>query len=210
MFKSLDDAHTHNAIEIIKNDHSKVKKLFEDFEKATDKRLKKKIADEAIMELKIHAEIEENIFYPSVRKNVEEDLMNEADEEHHVAKLLIAELDQMDGSESHWEAKFTVLAENIKHHIREEEGEMLPQARKINADFDAIGQKLLRMKKVLLENGVPTSDEERLMKGKVKAADSPAKAAKKKSAKILSHKNKPIKKMRVAKKAKGQRSRKVS
>ena len=57
--------------------------------------------------------------------------MNEADEEHHVAKLLIAELDAMDGSESHFDAKFQVLAENVRHHIEEEEGEMLPKAQKV-------------------------------------------------------------------------------
>jgi len=104
-----------DAIAILKSDHNKVKNLFEQFEHADNRRLKKKIAAEAIKELKIHAEIEEKIFYPTVRYDVEEDLMNEADEEHHVAKLLIAELDQMDGSEDHWEAKFTVLAENNRY-----------------------------------------------------------------------------------------------
>ncbi len=54
--------------------------------------------------------------------------MDEADEEHHVAKVLIAELDKMTGKEEHWEAKFTVLSENIRHHIKEEESEMLPES----------------------------------------------------------------------------------
>lgn len=166
-----------DAITILKNDHDKVKGLFEEFEKAEDLRTKKKIAAEAIMELKIHAEIEEKIFYPFVRNGVEKDLMNEADEEHHVAKLLIAELDNMDATESHWEAKFTVLAENIRHHIREEEGEMLPQARHMDLDFEEVGRRLLAMKEKLKENGVPPSDEEKMIMRGTKA-DSPAKAAK--------------------------------
>lgn len=169
-----------DAIAILKNDHDKVKSLFEKFEDAQTLREKKKIADEAIMELKIHAEIEEKMFYPTVRKGVNKDLMNEADEEHHVAKLLIAELSQIKLSDDHWEAKFTVLAENIRHHIREEEGQMLPQARQLDVDFESLGQRLLAMKQQLKKNGVPPSDEEKLMSRRNNArADSPAKAARK-------------------------------
>jgi hypothetical protein len=167
-----------NAIAILKDDHDKVKELFREFEDTDNLRKKQRIAAEAIMELKIHAEIEEKIFYAVVREELEEDLMNEADEEHHVAKLLIAELEQMDGSESHWTAKFTVLAENIRHHIREEEGEMLPKARKLDIDFNELGEELLDMKKQLKKNGVPPCDEEKLMARTGAKDDSPAKAAK--------------------------------
>src|SRR5581483_7295555 len=90
-----------DAISLLKSDHDKVKDLFEQFENAENRREKKKIAAQAIMELKIHAAIEEEIFYPTVRRNIESDLMNEADEEHHVAKLLIAELDQMSVSDEY-------------------------------------------------------------------------------------------------------------
>ncbi len=191
-----------DAIAILKSDHDKVKELFEQFENTDNIREKKKIAAEAIMELKIHAEIEEKIFYPAVRKAVDADLMNEADEEHHVAKLLIGELDQMDGSEDHWEAKFTVLAENIRHHIKEEEGEMMPKARKEEIDFNALGQKLRTAKQQLKKNGVPESDEGKLMAKSKAKADSPAKAAKKTSAKVLPHK--------TAKKASAHHPRKAS
>ena len=188
-----------DAFAIIKKDHETVKQLFEQFEKAESKAEKKKIAAQAIEELKIHAEIEEKIFYPTVRKDVEDDLMNEADEEHHVAKLLIAELSLMNGSEDHWEAKFTVLAENIRHHIKEEEGEMLPQAKKADVDFDALGEQLLRMKEKLKKTGVPVSDEERLMAASKKLADSPAKAAKLKKPAAL--KKKPAAKATASRKA---------
>lgn len=192
-----------DAIALLKQDHDKVKALFEQFENTDNLREKKRIAAEAIMELKIHAEIEEKIFYPSVREELEDDLMNEADEEHHVAKLLIAELGQMDGSEDHWEAKFTVLAENIRHHIKEEEGEMFPKARKLNMDFDALGQKLNLLKNKLKKDGVPPSDEDKLMARTKAKADSPAHAAKAKpSLKVKSaSKKKPAVKAKTAKKA---------
>jgi hypothetical protein len=207
MFESL-IANKEDAIAILKSDHEKVKGLFEQFEKADNLREKKKIAAEAIIELKIHAEIEEKIFYPAVRKELgDEDIMNEADEEHHVAKLLIAELDQMDGSEDHWEAKFTVLSENIRHHIKEEEVEMMPKARKEDIDFNALGQKLLAAKQSLKKNGVPESDEGKLMARNANA-DSPAKNARKTSAKILPHKG--AKKSSAVKKPPAHRPRKAS
>jgi len=101
-----------NAIALLKEDHAKVKDLFDQFDKAKDSAKKKRIADQAIMELKIHATLEEEIFYPKVRQEIadEENLMNEAQEEHHVAKVLIAELEKIDALDEVFEAKFTVLA----------------------------------------------------------------------------------------------------
>src|SRR4051794_22977651 len=108
------------AVSLLKEDHTRVKELFDQFGAAKGRAAKVKIARRAITELKVHAAIEEEIFYPAVRKPIGKQIMNEADEEHHVAKLLIAELDVMDGSESHFDAKFKVLAENVRHHIEEE------------------------------------------------------------------------------------------
>ena len=98
-----------HAIAILKKDHDTVKGLFEDFEKAETASQKTKIIDQALTELKIHAILEEEIFYPTVRAHVGKDIMNEADEEHHVAKVLIAELDTVDAKNDHRDAKFTVL-----------------------------------------------------------------------------------------------------
>src|SRR5688572_12675346 len=119
----LDFLKSNPAVALLKEDHVKVKGLFDAFEAAKSKAAKKKIVREALTELKVHAAIEEELFYPAVRKKIGKEIMNEADEEHHVAKLLIAELDVMDGSESHFDAKFVVLAENVRHHIKEEENE---------------------------------------------------------------------------------------
>src|SRR3954463_14887638 len=120
---------TNPAVALLKEDHDRVKELFDRFEAAKTRPAKIKIVRMALAELKAHAAIEEELFYPAVRKPIGKEIMNEADEEHHVAKLLIAELDSMDGSESHFDAKFHVLAENVRHHIKEEEGDMLRKAR---------------------------------------------------------------------------------
>src|SRR6266436_4187606 len=98
-----------HAIAILKKDHDTVKGLFDEFEKAETLARKTKIIDQALTELKIHAILEEEIFYPTVRAHVGKDIMNEADEEHHVAKVLIAELDTVGKENDHRDAKFTVL-----------------------------------------------------------------------------------------------------
>src|ERR1044071_9977272 len=93
-----------NAIAMLKSDHQKVKELFDKFEKSKNSASQAKIAASAIQELKVHATIEEELFYPSVRQQIEDEdgIMPEADEEHHVAKLLVAELEQMKGTEEYW------------------------------------------------------------------------------------------------------------
>jgi hypothetical protein len=174
MFQFFDNPD--NAINILKQDHDKVKDLFDRFETA-DRREKKKIAEETIHELKIHAAIEEGIFYPTVRGQVERDLMNEANEEHHVAKVLIAELERMDGTEEHFDAKYTVLSESIRHHIREEEGHMFPMAYDSDVDMEMLGRKMLAKKEKLIETGVPEFAEEKMVAMIKGEGDSPAKAA---------------------------------
>ena len=103
--------------------------------------------------------------------------MNEADEEHHVAKVLIAELDTVDAKNDHRDAKFTVLAESVRHHIREEETEMLPKAKELDIDFEALGQRMLARKKELLKDGIPTDAEHAMVAKSRGRADSPAAAA---------------------------------
>ena len=159
-----------HAIAILIKDHDRVKELFDRFKKADGAAEKEKIIGEALTELKIHAAIEEEIFYPAVRKQVGRDLMNEADEEHHVARVLIAELDRDGGRDDHREAKFTVLAESVRHHIKEEEGEMLPKAKGLEIDFEALGQEMLVRKKELQKNGIPL-DAEHVMVAAVHGKD---------------------------------------
>lgn len=172
------------ATALLKQDHEKVKALFDQFEAAKSRPAKVKLVRRALLELKVHAALEEEIFYPAVRVKVGREVMNEADEEHHVAKLLVAELDRMDGSESHFDAKFTVLAEILRHHIKEEESEMLPRAEKVKLDFVALAEKMRRRRAKLEADGVPAAGEERMVRASRGKGDSPAQAAKRKAPKL--------------------------
>ena len=166
-----------HAIAILKKDHDTVKGIFDEFEKAEARAAREKCIKEAVKELKAHAIIEEEIFYPAVRQHVGMDIMNEADEEHHVAKVLIAELDQTGSDHDHRNAKFTVLAENVRHHIKEEEGEMLPKAREVDIDFEALGERMLARKKELLAKGFPQDAEHTMVASADGRTDSSAVAA---------------------------------
>ncbi len=173
-----------DAISILKADHDAVKTLFKDFESAETTREKSAIARRAILELKIHTAIEEEIFYPAVRKALKKaigkaettELMDEADEEHHVAKLLIAELETMQASDDHWAGKFTVLSENILHHVKEEETEMFAKVRKLDLDLEALGAEMMARKEALKTDGVPAFAEQTLI-ARFGIADSPAEAS---------------------------------
>jgi len=170
-----------HAISVLKKDHDDVQDLFDEFEKADTPAAKERIIDRAVTALKVHAVIEEEIFYPTVRSHVGAKVMDEADEEHHVAPVLIAELDANQSDRDHRHAKFTVLAESVRHHIREEENEMLPKAKELDIDFKALGQRMLDRKQELLTEGV-VPDREHEMVGKAKGrADSPAAASRRKA-----------------------------
>jgi hemerythrin superfamily protein len=175
---------TNPAAAMLKADHDRVQALFDKFDGAKGRAAKLKIVRAAVTELKVHAAIEEELFYPAVRKPVGKEIINEADEEHHIAKLLIAELDAMDGSESHFDAKFHVLAENVRHHIEEDEGEMLPKAQKVKLDFEELAEKMTARKEKLLAGGVPPVGEEAMVKASRGKGDSPAQAAKRKAPKL--------------------------
>jgi hypothetical protein len=172
-----------HAIAILMKDHDRVKDLFDRFEKSESASEKEKIISEALTELKIHAVVEEEIFYPAVRKHVGKDLMNEADEEHHVARVLVAELDRKSRNDDHRDAKFTVLAESVRHHIKEEEGEMLPKAKGLDIDFEALGQQMLARKKELQRNGIPLDAEHAMVASMNGRGDSPATGARSRKAK---------------------------
>jgi hypothetical protein len=165
-----------HAIAILKKDHDTVKGLFDDFRKAEKTAEKEKIINQALTALKIHAVLEEEIFYPTVRAHVGSKIMNEADEEHHVAKVLIAELDR-GANNDHRYAKFTVLAESVRHHIREEESDMLPKTKELDIDFEALGQQMLDRKEKLEKDGIPSDAEHAMVARANGRGDSPAKAA---------------------------------
>lgn len=139
--KGLKPAKQMKPTELLKKDHRKVKELFEEFEAAKTSVRKKEIVEQTINELKVHTQVEEELFYPAARKvRSLSDLLDEAAEEHHVVDLLIAELQTMEPDDERYDAKYTVLAENVKHHIREEEGEMFPKSKPI--DTEELGRRM--------------------------------------------------------------------
>jgi hemerythrin-like domain-containing protein len=141
-----------DPIKLLKDDHMKVKQLFDEFEQATNKRSKGRIAREALVELDVHAAIEEEIFYPAFQTEAAPDgIALEAEEEHHVVHLLADELKAMSEADERFTAKFMVLAENVKHHIKMEEKEMLPKAKKglPKERMQELGEQMMRRKQEL-------------------------------------------------------------
>jgi hemerythrin superfamily protein len=138
-----------DAITLLKNDHKAVKKLFRKYESLGDGATvtKRQVVDNIIRELSIHAAIEETAFYPAV-KGLSEDLRDyvlESLEEHHVVKWLCHELEELDADSERFDAKTTVLIENVRHHVKEEETEFFPLVRA------ALGRKTLSEVGSLLE-----------------------------------------------------------
>lgn len=146
-----------DAITLLKDDHRSVERLFKRFEKAGERAYveKRRIVDEIIEELSVHAAIEEQLFYPAARATVPgtEDIALESLEEHHVVKWLLSELADMDADAERFVAKTTVLIENVRHHVEEEEGEFFPKVREAlgRNDLNDLGDAM-----VLAKESAPT------------------------------------------------------
>ena len=130
-----------DAITLLKTDHAEVEKLFKTYEKLGDRALKSKqrTVSSIIKALSVHAAIEEQVFYPAVRNEVEkaEDDVLEAIEEHHIVKWVLSELEHLSPDAQNYDAKVSVLMENVRHHVKEEETALFPTVRK------ALGRKAL-------------------------------------------------------------------
>jgi hemerythrin superfamily protein len=142
-----------DAITYLKDDHRTVEQLFKRFEQAGDNALvqKRQIVDRIIEELSVHAAIEEQVFYPVARASVPdtEDIALESLEEHHVVKWLLSELVDMDPAHERFDAKVTVLIDNVRHHVQEEENDFFPKVRKElgRNDLAELGDTLAEAKK---------------------------------------------------------------
>ena len=136
-----------DAVDLLDADHIAVKKLFDQYKKLAEAEApadeRKELADRICMELTVHTQIEEELFYPPVREATgKDDIMDEADVEHAGAKDLIAQIAGMDADESHFDAKVKVLGEMIDHHVTEEREKMFPEARKTDLDLVAMAEQL--------------------------------------------------------------------
>jgi hemerythrin superfamily protein len=143
-----------NAIELLKSDHDEVEKLFDQYEDARNEsnaELKSQIVAMVCKALTVHAQIEEELFYPAVHKDIDDagDLVDEATVEHQTVRTLVEELEAASPDDALYDAKVKVLSEYVKHHVREEEGELFPLARKSEIDLDALGLKLMERKEAL-------------------------------------------------------------
>jgi hemerythrin superfamily protein len=157
MTKQQSKSSKHDAIEMLAADHKEVQKLFKKFEKAKDDGEKKELVTAACTELTVHSQIEEEIFYPAAREAIEaENIMDEAEVEHTVAKQLVEELKGMEPGDPLYDAKFTVLGEYIKHHIEEEEKQMFPKAKKAKLDLESLGNEMATRKQALLGRPKPS------------------------------------------------------
>jgi hemerythrin superfamily protein len=144
---------TDGVIQLLKGDHKKVQTLFQEFQETEDRRAKTNIAQTALRELDVHAALEEELFYPALRAEIDdEQMMDEALEEHHVAHLLINELKKMKPADKRYDAKFKVLAESVKHHIKEEESRVLPKAEESGINTPELLEQVSERKQELLEN----------------------------------------------------------
>jgi hemerythrin superfamily protein len=144
-----------DAIALLTADHREVSEMFEQFEQLGDRATtsKEKLKDKICKALIAHTTIEEEIFYPAVRAaNVEEgeDMVDEAIVEHASAKDLIKQLQEMQPDDDLYDAKVKVLSEQIEHHVKEEEKEMFPKAKKAGLDLLALGQEMALRKQELM------------------------------------------------------------
>ena len=143
---------TMDALDLLKQDHDKVEKAFKDFEKMDrqDTDACRRLIGTVCEDLKVHTTLEEEVFYPAVREAIDdEDLMNEAAVEHETAKMLIEQLENMGSDDPNYFATFTVLGEYVRHHIKEEQGEMFPAAKKAKLDLLALGERMRARKEEL-------------------------------------------------------------
>ena len=141
------------AVELLKEQHDKVKKAFKEFEKLDreDNEAQQQLVQRVCEDLKLHTTLEEELFYPAVREAIEDDdIMNEAAVEHETAKMLIEQLENMEPDDPNYVATFTVLGEYVMHHVKEEEGEMFLQAKKSKElDLEELGERMKARKEEL-------------------------------------------------------------
>jgi hemerythrin superfamily protein len=154
-----------DALALLKKDHQTVEKLFARFEKKPSK----EIANRFVRELAVHAAVEEQLFYPAVRKAAEAEELEEADEkvlealeEHHVAKWVLSEIEGLDEGDERFEAKCMVLIESVRHHVKEEEGPLFRFARRLfkRDQLTELGKLMQKAKKIAPTHPHPRAPDE--------------------------------------------------
>jgi hemerythrin superfamily protein len=151
-------AGTSSVTDMLRQDHQNVKDLFQEFEQTEDAKAKQQIAKTAMTELDVHSKLEEELIYPAIRDAVDDDeLMDEALEEHQAVHGLIKELKKMKRHDEQYDSKFRELVDNVNHHIEEEESKMLPEAEDSEIDWDTLSSQVMKRKEQLTSKGRATS-----------------------------------------------------
>jgi hemerythrin-like domain-containing protein len=143
-----------DAITLLKDDHDKAKKMLSQLEDTTERAVKtrEEVFGALKAELVVHEAIEEEIFYPALRQHAEaKEIVLEAYEEHNVVDMVMSEIEQTPFDDETWSAKFSVMKENLEHHIEEEEGEMFKQARDVfdEETLEQLGERMQARKQEL-------------------------------------------------------------
>ncbi|HEY0657612.1 MAG TPA: hemerythrin domain-containing protein [Pyrinomonadaceae bacterium] len=149
-----------NAIELLKEDHNKVDRLFQKVKADTEGEQHQELFQQIKQELEVHTHIEEKIFYPRLKEEAElEDIVLEGIEEHHQAKMFLRELDGLSDDSEKFEPKLKVLMEDITHHVQEEEGEMFPDVEKIlgAAELEKLGAQMAEEKQKFMKSQTASS-----------------------------------------------------
>ncbi|MBV9889764.1 MAG: hemerythrin domain-containing protein [Rhizobacter sp.] len=150
-----DELAEQDAVSLLSSDHAEVKQMFEDYRQlvqdGADDDRRGELAGQICSALTVHAEIEEDLFYPALRERFEDDLaLDEAEVEHAVARDLIEQIEAMEPDDPLFDARVLVLADYVEHHVQEEEGEIFPQAEKSGIDLDELGAELAERKQELM------------------------------------------------------------
>lgn len=155
--KAARPARPPDAIALLRDDHRSVSELFDRFEKTRSPTRKKAIVSQVCLELTVHAQIEEEIFYPAVKAALKDkELVPEATVEHASVKELIAQVRDVEPDGEMYDARVRVMSEFVKHHVKEEQNEMFPRAKATRLDLVALGEQLMTRKAELMELGQTT------------------------------------------------------
>jgi hemerythrin superfamily protein len=144
-----------DAVSLLSSDHAEVKQMFEEYRQlvrnGADDDRRGELAGQICSALTVHAEIEEDIFYPALRERFEDALaLDEAEVEHAIARDLVEQIESMEPDDALFDARVLVLAEYVEHHVLEEEGEIFPRAEKSGIDLDELGAELAERKHELM------------------------------------------------------------
>ncbi len=150
-----DETEPKSATKLLEEDHKRVRDLFDRFEKTRDRATKKRIVEELRRELTLHAKVEEEIFYPRFlkRRGDPEKMVRESFEEHKIVETLLEEISRIGPRDEQFDAKVTVLQENVDHHAKEEERDLFPEAEKLlsRSQLEAMGAEMEDRKEELLK-----------------------------------------------------------